>query len=112
MPSVASFSYCRVTSWRRHSCLPRRDSSRRLGIALFLISLSGFPLSPATFTFHITGDTPGPWPNILSSVGLTNSPGPTNLFILRGGAGTAMATATAQQWIDKIQKGPVVVVRG
>src|SRR5258708_22358470 len=67
-----------------------------------------FPLSPSTFTFHIAGDTPGPWPNILSSVGLTNnSYGPTNLFILRDGA-----TGTVQQWIDKIEKGAVVVVEG
>src|SRR5260370_1997360 len=91
---------------------PRGADHRFLWSAFAALAALASPASPATFTYHITGDTPGPWPNILSSVGLTNSPGPTNLFILRGGAGTATATGTVQQWIDKIEKGAVVVVEG
>jgi hypothetical protein len=70
--------------------------------ALLVASLA----SASTFSFHIAGDNPGPWPNILAAVGLSTS-GPSNLFILRDGA-----TGTAQQWIDKIEKGAVVVVEG
>ena len=76
----------------------------RYAVLLFLPLLA----TAATFSFHIAGDNPGPWPNILSSVGLSgNSYGPSNFFILRDGA-----TGTAQQWIDKIEKGAVVVVEG
>jgi hypothetical protein len=70
--------------------------------ALLVASLA----SASTFSFHIAGDNPGPWPNILAAIGLTAN-GPSNLFILRDGA-----TGTAQQWIDKIEKGAVVVVEG
>jgi hypothetical protein len=90
----------------------RGADHRFLWSAFAALAALALPLSPATFSYHITGDTPGPWPNILSSLGLTNSPGPTNLFILRDGAGTATATASTQQWIDKIEKGAVVVVEG
>jgi len=72
-------------------------------LALALLASSA---SATTFSFHIAADNPGPWPNILSAVGLTTN-GPSNLFILRNNA-----PGTAAQWIDKIEKGAVVVVEG
>jgi predicted secreted protein len=88
--------------------LPRGADHRFLwsasaALAALLLASS---TSASTFSFHIAGDNPGPWPNILSSVGLTTN-GPTNLFILRNSA-----TGSAAQWIDKIEKGAVVVVEG
>ncbi len=61
-----------------------------------------------TYSFHVAGDDPGPWPNILSAVGIaTGAYGPTNLFIVREGA-----PGTARQWVDKVEKGAVVVLEG
>ncbi len=61
-----------------------------------------------TYSFHVAGDDPGPWPNILSAVGITTGAyGPTNLFIVREGA-----PGTARQWVDKVEKGAVVVLEG
>jgi len=64
--------------------------------------------SAATYSFHVAGDDPGPWPNILSSVGIMNgAQAPSNLFIVRRGA-----PGTASQWLDKINQGAVVVLEG
>jgi hypothetical protein len=81
----------------------------RLRIDVFLAPLCVIlPLAGATFSYHVSGDDPGPWPRMLSSVGFsTNLGGPTNLFILRNGA-----PAAAQQYIDRIEQGATVVLEG
>src|SRR5712675_2174796 len=61
-----------------HKTLPprRRDESRRgthecvRYLALVFLTL---PCSAATLTFHISGDDPGGWPSVLSSIGLQNT---------------------------------------
>src|ERR1700726_1115897 len=64
--------------------------------------------SAAPFTYHVAGDDPGPWPKILSSIGLMNAAGgPANLFIVR-----TLAPGSVPQWIQRIEQGAVVVIEG
>src|SRR5579863_8925746 len=80
-------------------------SPTKLATLIFLVTAS---LPAATFTYHIAGDDPGPWPQILSSIGLTRaSGGPTNLFVVR-----TVAPGSVPQWIDRIEQGGIVVVEG
>ena len=91
-----------------------RFSSRRfpvLAAPLALASLSllvTFSLPAATFTYHIAGDDPGPWPQILSSIGLVRAAGgPASLFVVR-----TVAPGSAPQWIERIEQGAIVVLEG
>jgi hypothetical protein len=62
----------------------------------------------APFTYHVAGDDPGPWPKILSSIGLMNAAGgPANLFVVR-----TLAPGSVPQWIQRIDQGAVVVIEG
>jgi hypothetical protein len=65
-------------------------------------------LPAATLTYHIAGDDPGPWGQILSAIGLTRAAGgPANLFIVR-----TVAPGSVPQWIQRIEEGGIVVVEG
>ncbi|HUA22349.1 MAG TPA: hypothetical protein VMB25_26570 [Bryobacteraceae bacterium] len=65
-------------------------------------------LGAATFHYYIAGDDPGPWPQILSSVGLTPAVGgPAGLFVVRH-----VAPGSAPQWIQRVEQGSVVIVEG
>jgi hypothetical protein len=73
-----------------------------------LIFLVTFPLPAATFTYHIAGDDPGPWPQILSSIGLVRAAGgPANLFVVR-----SVAPGSVSQWLERIDQGGIVVLEG
>src|SRR6202790_31505 len=62
----------------------------------------------ASFVYHIAGDDPGPWPQILSSIGLMKSNGgAANLFVVR-----TLAPGSTPQWIQRIEQGAVVVIEG
>ncbi len=72
---------------------------------IFLVTAS---LPAATFTYHIAGDEPGPWPQILSSIGLMRAAGgPANLFIVR-----TVAPGSVPQWLERIEQGGIVVLEG
>src|SRR5579864_6695973 len=74
----------------------------------FFIFLAAASLPAATFTYHLAGDDPGPWPQILSSIGLTRaSGGPANLFIV-----PAVAPGSTGQWLQHIEQGGIVVIQG
>ena len=80
-------------------------SPTKLASLIFLVTAS---LPAATFTYHIAGDDPGPWPQILSSIGLAHaSGGPANLFVVR-----TVAPGSVPQWIERIEQGGIVVVEG
>ena len=73
-----------------------------------LILFVAASLPAATFTYHLAGDDAGPWPQILSSIGLTPaSGGPSNLFIVR-----TVAPGSAPQWIQRIEQGGIAVLEG
>src|SRR5579859_7381079 len=94
----------RLTDDRSLTDAARKRTGRSVLLALF----SAASLFGTTFSFHIAGDGPAPWAAILGSVGLSaGANGPTNLFVLRGGA-----PGTVEQWMEKIDKGAVVVVEG
>jgi hypothetical protein len=77
----------------------------KLSVALLGLAAS----SPAaTFNYHIAGDDPGPWPQILASIGITRaSGGPANLFVVR-----TVAAGSAPQWLQRIEQGGIVVLEG
>src|SRR5277367_5392967 len=62
----------------------------------------------ATFAYHIAGDDPGSWPQILGSIGLTAAAGgPANLVVVR-----SVAPGSVPQWIQRIEQGEMVVLEG
>src|SRR5260370_42127576 len=62
----------------------------------------------APVTYHVAGDDPGPWPQILSSIGLMNAAGgPANLFIV-----PTLPPRSTPQLIQPIQPRAVVVIEG
>ena len=77
----------------------------KLASLIFLVSSA---LPAATFTYHIAGDDPGPWPQILSSIGLVRAAGgPANLFVVR-----TVAPGSIPQWIERVEQGGIVVLEG
>ncbi|MDP2997933.1 MAG: hypothetical protein Q8N47_10630 [Bryobacterales bacterium] len=72
-------------------------------------SLAGLLLAgslAAQFSFQIADDEPGPWPAILSSIGLVPSGAPC-VHVVRSGS-----AASAPQWLERAQQGAVVVIEG
>src|SRR5580698_1454573 len=69
----------------------------------------GFSLHAATtFNYYIAGDDPGPWPQILSSIGLTRAVGgPANLIVVR-----QVAPKSVPQWIQRVEQGGILVLEG
>ena len=75
-----------------------------LPLLIFLLA----PASAANLGYFVAGDDPGPWPQILSSIGFTTGPGsPANLFVVR-----SVAPGSTAQWIQKIDQGAIVVLEG
>ncbi|HEX4593220.1 MAG TPA: hypothetical protein VH157_03040 [Bryobacteraceae bacterium] len=65
-------------------------------------------IAAAPMTYHVAGDDAGPWPRILSSIGLMQAAGgPANLFVVR-----TLPPGSAPQWIQRIEQGAVVVLEG
>ena len=81
----------------------------RLCVRLPLAAVLGLGLAnAASFTYHVAGDEPGPWPKILSSIGFRPATGgPANLLIVRSGA-----PASTQQWIRRLEQGSLIVLEG
>jgi len=77
----------------------------KLGFVFLFLMTSA---SAASFTYQIAGDDPGPWPQILSSIGLTRATGgAANLAIVRN-----VAPGAVPQWLQRIEQGGVVVIEG
>ena len=73
---------------------------------VFAILTSAAP--GVTFSYHVVSDDPGPWPGILSSVGLTSAPtGVASVFIVR-----ANSSLTGPQWLERAERGAFVIVEG
>jgi hypothetical protein len=78
--------------------------TKRAGAALAAASA----LSAATFSYHVVGQDPGPWPAILSSIGLTQSPtGINSVFVVRG-----ESPLPAAQWTERVERGAFLIVEG
>jgi hypothetical protein len=64
--------------------------------------------SATPFTYHVAGDDAGPWPQILSSIGLMKSTGgAANLLVVR-----TLTPGSVPQWIQRIEQGAIVVIEG
>ncbi len=73
-----------------------------LGIAFVL------PLAGATFSFHVMGDNPGPWPVILSSVGLISSASSTDGVVVA----TQGVNHPLGEWAARVERGTILVLEG
>src|SRR5580700_12054857 len=72
---------------------------------LFLMTIAAHA---ATLTYHIAGDDPGAWPQILGSIGLSAAAGgPANLVVVRN-----VAPGSVPQWLQRIEQGEMVVLEG
>jgi hypothetical protein len=90
------------------STICEQDSGMPLRTKLTFFTLLATSLQAATFTYHIAGDDPGPWPQILSSIGLNRaSGGPANLFVVR-----TVAPGAVTQWMQRIEQGGIVILEG
>ncbi|MBV8817590.1 MAG: hypothetical protein JO022_04480, partial [Acidobacteriaceae bacterium] len=77
-------------------------------LLISLVAASAVTLGAASFSYHVAGDDPGPWPQIFSSVGFTTATGgPTNVFVVRSGA-----PASTQQWLERLESGSFIVLEG
>ena len=66
--------------------IPLAALSRARKQAVFAFAFLGLAalLPAASFNYYIAGDDPGPWPQILSAIGLTRAVGgPANLIVVR-----------------------------
>ncbi len=81
----------------------------RLPVSLgFVFAIFGAAASAATFSYHVVGDEPGPWPGILSSVGLTSSStGIASVFVIRSNS-----PMTGTQWLERAERGAFVILEG
>ena len=61
------------------------------------------------FTFHVAGEDPGAWPDILSAAGFVQggAAGSAGIVVLRPGEGAPFA-----QWIDRAEQGTFLVLEG
>ncbi len=80
----------------------------KLAAVLCLAALA-FAAPPATlFHFHVAGDEPGPWPAILTSIGLVEGgAGASGILVVRSGPADA-----APQWLKRADAGAIIVVEG
>lgn len=82
--------------------MPSRDS-----IWALLALLCG-TAGATTFSYHVVGEDAGPWPGVLSSVGLTSAPtGVASIFVVR-----AESPLTAAQWMERAERGAFVILEG
>ena len=82
-------------------------SAAKFRLAAAHLALCG-AMTATTFTYHVAGDDPGSWPQILSSIGLTAAAGgPANLVIVRN-----VAPGSVPQWLQRIEAGQLVVLEG
>ncbi|MEZ5352111.1 MAG: hypothetical protein R2762_05695 [Bryobacteraceae bacterium] len=81
-----------------------RSAVSRFVFAAMLIAGTARPADSRLFHFHVAGDEPGPWPAILSSLGLV--PGTQGVYVV------GSAAVDAEPWRARIQEGAVVVVEG
>src|SRR5579862_5161295 len=74
----------------------------------FLALLLAWPLTGATFSFHVMGEDAGSWPAVLSSVGLVPSAAATAgvVVVPRG------SDPPASDWAPKVERGTILVLEG
>lgn len=76
--------------------------------ALVSVLFLAFPLAAQTFTFHVAGDEPGPWPEILSSVGfVAGVSGSAGIFVFPAGA-----DVDPQPWLARAEQGAFLILEG
>ncbi len=80
-----------------------------LAAALFCVDGYGATSEAAApHAWHISGEEPGAWPAILSSIGLPPATGgPVKVAVVRNGP-----AASAQLWLPKIESGMIVTLEG
>ena len=81
---------------------------RLLASGFCLLASGSWLLVPSASAAPVAGEDPGPWPKILSSVGIAaGAQRPSNLFFVGNRTG-----GTTTQWLERIAQGAVVVIEG
>src|SRR6202166_1898652 len=79
-----------------------------LAYVLLLAALPSKAASELRFSFHVMGDDPGGWPELLSSIGLTGGTG--------GGASVIVVPRGADlppaEWASLVERGVILVLEG
>jgi len=72
------------------------------------LALSAFLCAEPRFTYHILGDEPGSWPELLSAIGLTSG--------ASAAAGVVIAPrgtdVSASEWTSRVDQGAMLVLEG
>src|SRR5215470_10666606 len=90
---------------RRTTTISGREFGMRL-LASTIVLMSCVLASPPTY--HVLGDESGPWPKILSSIGLQPiSGGAAGVVVVRRGS-----PQTAASWKARIEQGLILVLEG
>src|ERR1700722_15883590 len=88
----------------------RSESGMRLPARwLWIVCALGLQIHPAArFSFHVIGEEPGGWPELLSSMGLTSGTG--------GGASVIVAPHGTDlpyaEWSARVEHGVILILEG
>ena len=76
-------------------------------LACVLCVLAALPCAAATLTFHVTGDDPGGWPVILSSIGLQSAMAQGDVEVIPAGVSISEA-----DWTQRVEHGTILILEG
>ena len=80
----------------------------RASLCLLLLAVCVPGAASPAFFYHVAGDEPGPWPAILSSVGLVSGPAaPAGVVVIRTGPASLEA-----QWREQVERGVLLILEG
>jgi hypothetical protein len=76
--------------------------------------LAAWPCAAATLTFHVSGDDPGGWSAILSSIGLQSTAAAHGdvEVIPAAAASSESAAATEMDWSQRVEHGTILILEG
>ena len=77
-------------------------------LLVILVTIVASLARAATLSYHVVGDDRGPWPKILSTMGLQELPtGTASVFVLRGNS-----PMSAKLWLERVESGAFLVLEG
>ncbi|MEQ1884496.1 MAG: hypothetical protein ABL967_05495 [Bryobacteraceae bacterium] len=86
-----------------------QNRSRRIApLAAVLLCVGACASAAPRFQYHVLGEEPGSWPEILSSIGLLDGPTATASIIVapRG------VNLPATDWMERVNRGTILIVEG
>ncbi len=96
----------RATEPRPKGAVSRSFSAASSACSRGLFFLATLVSAAPTFSFHVQGDAPGPWPSILASIGLRENPTADVLIVPSG------AQISSQDCQLRLERGAIVILEG